>query len=103
MNMGIKGLPRPVSWQRRGDTEEKFHGSVVDEFPLPEEKYKWGDYSKMIQLIESDDGEKFIRFTYYVKPHGSDSSKYRYVPRPLVVTPENARELFRKAEDRGFF
>ena len=101
MGMGIKKLPRPVSWRQR-DTEKWFHGSVVDEAPV-EEKFKWGDYSKMIQLIESDEGEKFIRFTYYVKPPGSDSSKYRYVPRPLVVTQENARELFRKAKDKGFF
>lgn len=30
-----------------------------------------GDYHKVIQLIESDEGHNVIRFGYYWKPHGS--------------------------------
>ena len=101
ISRGIKKLPRKVSWCER-DKKTIFRGEVKKEVIIKEE-YEFGDYSKMIQLIESDRGEKVIRFTYYLKPRGSDSSKYRYVPRPLVVTQENARELFRKAKDKGFF
>ncbi len=99
--MGIKKLPRKVSWCER-DKKTIFHGEVKKEVIIKEE-YEFGDYSKMIQLIESDEGEKVIRFTYYAKPHGSDNSEYIYAPRPLVVSQENARKLFRDAKDKGLF
>jgi len=100
--MGIKELPREAKWRER-DKKTWFEGRVLKEVNVKEE-FEFGDYLKMIQLIESDKGEKVIRFGYYVKPHGSDDSEYRYgSQQTLVVRQENARKLFHKAKEKGFF
>ena len=100
--MGIKELPREAKWRER-DKKTWFKGRVLKEVII-EEEYEFGDYSKRIQLIESDKGEKVIRFAYYVKSHGSDDSEYGYgSQQTLVVRQENARKLFDEANKRGFF
>ena len=98
--MGIKKLPRKAEWRER-DNNAIFRGTVVDEVSVVAES-DFGDYCQKIQLIETEKGN-VIRFGYYIKPHGSDNSKYRYAHRPLVVSQENVRKLLDEAQKKGFF
>jgi len=99
--MGIKKLPRKAEWRER-DNNTMFRGTVVDEVSVVEE-FDFGDYCKMVQLIETENGN-VIRFGYYIKPHGSPDSEYTWGSQTtLVVRPENARKLLDEANKRGFF
>lgn len=98
--MPIKEPPKEAMWIER-DKRTKFRGKVIDEVRVKEE-FEFGDYCKMIQCIERDNGERVIRFGYYVKPHGSDDSRYIWGSQnTLIVTQENARKLFNEAKEKG--
>ena len=100
--MGISPLPRKVEWTER-DGKTKFKGKVVDEVYVDEE-FDWGDYRKMIQLIETENGEKIIRFAYYIKNHGAPEKEFAFGSQnTLVLKQENARKLFEEARKKGFF
>jgi len=79
-----------------------WEGKVIDEVSVIEE-YDVGDYKKMIQLIEKDDGTKWIRFYYYVKDHGKADEEYRGgSQQTLIVKRENAKKLFEEARKKEF-
>jgi hypothetical protein len=100
--MGISHLPRKVEWTER-DRNHKFEGKVKCEVDV-DEIFEWGDYKKLIQLIESKDGKRLIRFAYYVKDHGAPDKEYKFASQTtLVIHPENARKLFIDAENKRFF
>jgi hypothetical protein len=73
--MGKSPLPRGVEYFER-DKRTKTKGKVIKEAFFSEE-YAFGDFHKVIQLIEFPDGE-WIRLGYYVKDHGAPDEKFAW-------------------------
>ena len=61
-----------------------------------------GDFRKLIQLIEWDDGGVDVRFGYYVKDTGKDEKAWQWGSQTTFSLPlKLARELIGKAEELG--
>lgn len=85
-------------------------GTVVREVSA-KESFPWGDYYKVIQLMELRmvGGKKVtrphhvVRFGYYVKDHRAPAKRYRWGSQTtLIVSRTSFRKLIRKARDASF-
>lgn len=77
-------------------------GTVEDEVYLLEE-YKDRDFLDLVQYIRWDDGRYSIRICYYVREHGSGEKDWIFANRPLSISPENLKKLFKKASKKKWF
>jgi hypothetical protein len=79
----LASLPRRTQWRERNGTMTR--GIVVREVSA-KESFPWGDYHKVIQLMELRmvGGERVtrphhvVRFGYYVKDHRAPAKRYRW-------------------------
>jgi len=92
-----------ASGRRRKDViagGEKF-GTIVKEEFIAEDAGKMGDYVKLIQRLEDENGKNpWIRFTYYVKRPGWSSWKLAGQT-SLMLALDDARKLLKKAAASG--
>jgi hypothetical protein len=93
--MGISPLPRHVEFGG-------YVGQVIDEV-WAQEIYPSGDHKFFMQRIHWQDGTDSVRFTGYIKPHGSNDSEWRFVRTAPNIEPESLRELMRKARQNDWF
>ena len=96
-----KRKQRLVRFTYPGDTVIEFH--LVDEVAHDEGEWEHGRYHTLIQLLQRvDDGEQWIRFTYYRRPPGSDA--WRFAGQTsLATTRANWGALFRHAMEKDWF
>lgn len=92
--MGIKPLPRDVYIPERDNKTESI-GQVIDEVIL-DSSYEWGDFRRLIQLIEWEDKSKSIRFGYYVKDHDAPDSDYIWGSQNALIIDFEDAEVFLK-------
>lgn len=97
--MAITPLPRRVKYKER-DGKTETEGWVVKEAYLDEE-YPFGDFHKLIQLIDFK-GKEAVRFGYYVKDHGAPESKYKWGSQTtFILHKKNFKELVKRAQAHG--
>jgi len=80
----------------------KQSGTVKDEAYLLEE-YEDKDFLDLIQYIRWDEGWFGIRVCYYVRTHGSGDKDWIFANRPLAISSENFKKLFKKASKKVWF
>ena len=96
-----KRKQRPVKFTYPDDTVIEFR--LVDEVAHDEGEWEHGRYHTLIQLLQRvDDGEQWIRFTYYRQPPGKSAWKFAGQT-SLATTSANWKALFRLAVDRDWF
>jgi hypothetical protein len=94
--MAIAPLPRRVRYKER-DGKTKTEGWVIREASLDEE-YPFGDFHKLIQLIDFK-GKEAVRLGYYVKDHGAPSSEYKWGSQTtFILHKRDFKELMKRAK-----
>ena len=99
--MGINPLPRKLKWRERdGKTDKNAH--VIKEV-VSKQSYSWGDFYRVIQLIQESDGKtNTVRFGYYVKDHGEPDKKYRWGSQyGLTMERDEANKFIERARKEG--
>jgi len=107
--LGIASLARRrPRWRERDGTLTK--GRVLREVSV-RESFPWGDYRKVVQLIELHmvggkevrRPHRVIRFGYYVKDHRAPTKRYRWGSQTtLIVRKVNFRKLIQEVRDASF-
>ena len=99
--MAMKDLPRPVAYTYPNGNTIK--GRVVAEVAEDEKSDRAGkDYRNVIQRLEMENGEIWVRFGYYKKDFGQGEKGWQWGSQTTAtLSPECAKRLIRQAEEKG--
>ena len=99
--MAVKKLPRPVTFAYPNGNTIK--GWVRAEVAEDEKSDRAGkDYRNVIQRLEMENGETWVRFGYYKKDLGQGEKGWQWSSQTTAtLSPECAKRLIRQAEENG--
>lgn len=97
--MGTLPLPRRTRYAERKKGTLR-QGNVVDDVELEEDAGETGRYLKLIEQIQTPEGDRRYRFCYYV--WDSDIDNWRFGQYALSLWEGDAARLLRKARKKGW-
>ena len=82
---------------------EKVQFRLVDE-AASLSQHTYAEYMNLVQLFESEEGEKLVRISYYRRPRGGDDDSWEYGSQTaLALKVQDWRELLREALRKPWF